>query len=140
MSTTPEWAAVERAVNGVRKVVNDEVGRTERVIAKQRKTIIRRAVLAVVALAVGVGVGVAVSTVTAPDSDAVTQTMINRYIRANGGIPPCKEEDGSGQPGLCYWDAAHRGDGNGHSAVLVPVPGHPGEDKIVVWLDTHNDN
>jgi len=147
MSTTPEWEAVDRAVNGTQGwtwvdiETSDSNGkfRAERIIAKKRKRIIVRAVIAVVSLVLGVATGTVVATVVAPDSDAVSQTTINQYIRANGGIPPCKEEDGSGQPGKCYWDAAHRGDGNGHPAVLVPVPGHPGADKTVVWLDTHSD-
>jgi hypothetical protein len=132
MSSTPEWAAIERATS-------DEVGRTERIVGKQRNVIIKRAALAVISAVIGFGTAALVNTTFAPDSEAVSQTTINQYIRANGGIPPCKEEDGSGQPGKCYWDAAHRGDGNGHPAVLVPVPGHPGADKTVVWLDTHND-
>jgi hypothetical protein len=133
MSSTPEWAAIER-------VVNDEVSRTERVIAKQRKGIIKRAVIAVLMLGVGVGVGTIGATAFAPDSDAVSQVTINKYIRANGGIPPCTYEDGSGQPGLCYGSTERFGP-DGHPYVLVPDPikGQPGNDKRVVWLDTHND-
>lgn len=129
MSTTPEWAAIERAVN-------DEVGRTERVIAKQRKAIIKRAVIVVTAMLVGVVIG----TIGAAQSDAVSQVTINKFIRANGGIPPCTQEDGSGQPGLCYGSTERFGP-TGHPYVLVPDPikGHPGNDKRVVWLDTHND-
>ena len=28
-------------------------------------------------------------------------------------IPPCANEDGSGQAGLCYWDSARMGNGRG---------------------------
>lgn len=28
-------------------------------------------------------------------------------------IPPCRYEDGSGQPGVCYWDARTMGNGQG---------------------------
>lgn len=28
-------------------------------------------------------------------------------------IPPCANEDGSGQAGLCYWDSSRRGNGKG---------------------------
>lgn len=28
-------------------------------------------------------------------------------------IPPCVNEDGSGQAGLCYWDSARMGNGRG---------------------------
>ena len=33
-------------------------------------------------------------------------------------VPPCIEEDGSGQS-MCYWDAAHRGNGQGVSYLVV---------------------
>jgi hypothetical protein len=136
MNSTPEWDAIDFAVNAS----CDHDDRTARQRKAKRRLIAKRAALAVISAVIGFGTAALVNTAMAPDSDAVTQTTINQYIRANGGIPPCKEEDGSGQPGKCYWDAAHRGDGNGHPAVLVPVPGHPGADKTVVWLDTHNDN
>lgn len=28
-------------------------------------------------------------------------------------IPPCANEDGSGQAGLCYWDSSRMGNGKG---------------------------
>ena len=28
-------------------------------------------------------------------------------------IPPCVNEDGTGQAGLCYWDSARMGNGRG---------------------------
>lgn len=28
-------------------------------------------------------------------------------------IPPCANEDGSGQAGLCYWESARMGNGRG---------------------------
>lgn len=52
-------------------------------------------------------------------ADAVSQVTINKYIRANGGIPPCTHEDGAGQPGLCYWDASEYGDGKGDDGINV---------------------
>lgn len=33
-------------------------------------------------------------------------------------VPLCIEEDGSGQS-MCYWDAAHRGNGQGVSYLVV---------------------
>lgn len=33
-------------------------------------------------------------------------------------IPPCKQEDGSGQR-ICVWDARHRGNGVGHSFISI---------------------
>lgn len=35
-------------------------------------------------------------------------------------LPPCTWEDGSGeQPPPCHWDASTRGDGIGHSVVIL---------------------
>jgi hypothetical protein len=99
--------------------------RTERKIAKNQRRIIRRAVLAVIAAVAGITVGTIGAGMT--EAGAVSQATINRYIRDNGGIPPCKEEDGSGQPGMCFWD-----DGSGDAIVLVPTK--PGQDKRVVVL------
>jgi len=123
MNSTPEWAAIER-------VVNDEVARTDRIIAKQRKRIIRRAVLVVAIMLVGVGVG----TVAASQSEAVSQVTINKFIRANGGIPPCTHEDGSGQPGRCFWNAKTNGDGQGHSVILVQDGPDADDDKDVIFI------
>lgn len=68
----------------------------------------------------------------APQADATTQATINQFIRANGGIAPCKNEDGSRQRGMCYWDGRVRGNGEGDVIVLVPT--EPGQDKRVVVL------
>lgn len=76
------------------------------------------------------GGGVAI--VQNTDAEAATQAQINAYIRSEGGIPPCKWEDGSGQPGMCLWDARKRGNGKGDVVVLVPTK--PGHDKRVVVL------
>jgi hypothetical protein len=54
----------------------------------------------------------------------------NKYIRAHGGIPPCTQEDGSGQPKPCYWNAQVQGNGTGRSFVIVP----DGGDGRIVYL------
>lgn len=59
----------------------------------------------------------------ATPAHATSQTEVNQYIRSNGGIPPCTHEDGSGQPGMCLWDAR-----------VVQVPTKPGQDKRAVVL------
>jgi hypothetical protein len=69
---------------------------------------------------------------SAPEVEAVSRVAINKYIRAHGGIPPCTHEDGSGQPGPCYWDASKRGNGKGHDFIAVPTK--PGQDKLYVYL------
>ena len=33
-------------------------------------------------------------------------------------IGPCDSDDGTSQYPICYWNAANRGDGNGHSFVM----------------------
>lgn len=68
----------------------------------------------------------------APEANGSSQSQINAYIRSKGGIPPCKYEDGSGQPGLCYWDGSKRGNKKG--AQIVNVPTKPGHDKRAVIL------
>lgn len=50
-----------------------------------------------------------------------------RIVKSLGGIPPCREEDGSGQVGVCYWN-----DGTGDAIVNVPVG--PNRDKRPVIL------
>lgn len=128
MSSTPEWEAIEFAVNA--SCDHDE--RTARVIAKRRGVIIKKAALAVISAVIGFGTAALVNTTFAPDSDAATQTTINQYIRANGGIPPCRYEDGSNQPGMCYWDASTRGNGLGTDFIAIPTT--PGHDKRIVSL------
>lgn len=53
-------------------------------------------------------------------------------VRALGGIPACKHEDGSGQRGICWFDSRVRGNGKGDVIVLVPAKGE--DDKRVVVL------
>jgi hypothetical protein len=101
--------------------------RADRQASKQHKRIIKRTVIGVVAAAVGFAMGTGIVALTTPEADAGSRTAINKFIRANGGIPPCKWEDGSGQPGMCYWN-----DGSGDAIVLVPTK--PGKDKRVVVL------
>lgn len=120
MNTTPEWKTVPG-------MTRDESTRSTRIKAKRRGRIARKVAVAVVSIAVGLGIGIAV----ASNSDAVSQVTINKYIRANGGVPPCTHEDGSGQPGPCYWDASERGNGKGYDYVAVPVKG---KDKAIVFL------
>jgi len=110
MNSTPEWLTVA----GVEK---DYANFQKKVKAKRRKRLFRKAIIAVVAMAAGVGTGLAI--VNATEADAVSQVTINKYIRANGGIPPCTHEDGSGQPGVCYWDASERGNGKGDDYVAI---------------------
>lgn len=71
----------------------------------------------------------------APEADAVTQAAINRYIRSEGGIPPCTDEDGSGQPGPCYWNAKVQGNGDGWSFVAMPDGKDKDDDKDLVYLN-----
>ena len=33
-------------------------------------------------------------------------------------VGPCDNEDGTSQYPICYWDAAHRGNGNGKSFIM----------------------
>lgn len=92
---------------------------------KRSKFIGRMFAVGIIAALIGGGVAIA------ENADAVSQVTINKYIRANGGIPPCTHEDGSGQPGPCYWDASERGNGKGYDYVAVPVKG---KDKAIVYL------
>lgn len=84
---------------------------------KRSKFIGRMFAVGIIAALIGGGVAIA------ENADAVSQVTINKYIRANGGIPPCTHEDGSGQPGTCYWDASEHGDGKGDDGVNVSVKG-----------------
>lgn len=93
----------------------------------QRRTRRNRYIGYALAAILGIGVGTAI--VNATEAEAVSQVRINKYIRANGGIPPCKHEDGSGQPGLCFWDASERGNGKGHDYLAASVKGK--DDRII---------
>lgn len=68
------------------------------------------------------------------EADAATQAQINRYIRSEHGIPPCKWEDGSGTPGVpekaaCYWN-----DGSGWAFIAVADGRDKDDDKDIVYL------
>lgn len=93
---------------------------------KRSKFIGRMFAVGVIAALIGGTVAIA------EHADAVSQVTINKYIRANGGIPPCTHEDGSGQPGPCYWNAKKRGNGKGYDYIAVPVKGG---DKAIVFLN-----
>lgn len=122
MNTTPEWLTVP----GVEK---DYAAFQKKMRAKRRNRIVRKVAVAIIAATIGIGVGTAI--VNATDADAVSQVTINKYIRANGGIPPCTHEDGSGQPGMCYWDASERGVKGGYDFIAVP---RAHQDKAIVYL------
>lgn len=122
-NTTPEWASIN-------PMVRDEMQFNERKRAKQSKRLVKRLVIAVIATALGVGTGLVGQAVYAQHSDAASQTAINQYIRDHGGIPPCRYEDGSGQPGACYWNGGKNNKGD----LLVMVPTRPGHDKRAVIL------
>lgn len=84
-------------------------------------------------MASGIGGGVAVwQADTASAHKGHSRVWANKFIRAHGGIPPCKWEDGSGQPGMCLWDGATMGNGKGDTVVMVPTK--PGRDKRAVVL------
>lgn len=90
--------------------------------------ITRMFAVGIVATMLGGGVAIVQNT----QAEAATQAQINKFIRAEGGIPPCTHEDGSGQPGMCLWDGRKKGNGKGDVIVLVPTK--PGHDKRVVVL------
>lgn len=108
MNTMPEWKSTPG-------MIRDENAVTQRSKAKKQGRIIKRIAIGVVAMAVGLGIGTAL----AEQSDAISQVTINKYIRAHGGVPPCTHEDGSGQPGVCYWDASERGVKGGYDYIAI---------------------
>lgn len=88
-------------------------------------------------LAIGGGIAIVQN---APEADAITQAQINRYIKSENGIPPCRWEDGSGTPGVgdkspCYWNAKTMGDGNGWSFIAMPDGKDKDDDKDIVYLN-----
>lgn len=89
-------------------------------------------VFAVGIVATMLGGGVAI--VQNMEAEAATQAQINRFIRANGGLPPCKWEDGSGQAGPCVWIASKSGDGNGDSLVAMPDGADKDDDKELIYI------
>jgi len=119
-----------------RSNLNDFNGQAEQRVQRQRKArrnrIVRKVALAIVSVAVGIGTGTAI--VNATQADAATQTQINRFIRSEGGIPPCTHEDGSGQAGTCVWWAKQRGNGDGHSYLAVPDGRDKGDDDDLIYI------
>lgn len=75
--------------------------------------------------------GARVAPTKAAPLKAMTRTAKNKQIRAWGGIPPCKWEDGSGQVLPCYWNAK-LGDGNGDS--FIAVSNGKGNDPKYIYL------
>lgn len=67
----------------------------------------------------------------APEADAASQAQINRYIRSEGGIPPCTHEDGSGQAATCVWWAGRQGNGKGYSYIAVT---RTGQDDAIIYI------
>jgi hypothetical protein len=112
MNTTPEWKSTPG-------MIRDENAITQRSKAKKRGRTIKRIAIYLALAAAGFGIGTVGAALTSPDADAVSQVTINKYIRAHGGIPPCTHEDGSGQPGVCYWDASERGVKGGYDYVAI---------------------
>lgn len=107
----------------------------EKRVVKTRKTLRRqrrnRFVGYFLAASIGLTGGTAIA--YAQEAEAVSQAAINRYIRSEGGVPPCTHEDGSGQPGPCYWDASERGNGKGYDYIAVPTGKN--KDKAIVFLN-----
>lgn len=97
----------------------------------QRKRMVGRVVLCAVAMVAGLGVGTVIVNIT--EADAITQAQINRYIKSEGGVPPCTHEDGSGQ-GICYWNAKAQGNGDGDSYISLPDGKDKDDDKDLVYL------
>lgn len=119
-NNTPQWDTIDPSTRDY-----------NRAMARRRLRIIRRTgwiILAVVLASIGMVVGLSGT----DNAEAATQQQINQYIRANHGIPPCKWEDGSGQPGMCVWHGNKFGNKKGDTVVLVPTK--PGHDKRVVVL------
>jgi hypothetical protein len=126
LNPTPQWATIEY-------INRDYSAYQVRARRNRRKAQARKVTIGFV-MALAAAAGVATGTILSepPSASAISQVQVNRYIRDNGGIPPCTEEDGSGQPGPCYWDSRVRGNRKGDVIVLMPNPG--GVDKRVVVL------
>lgn len=69
--------------------------------------------------------------VGADNANAGSQAQVNAYIRNHGGVPPCKEEDGSGQKGTCVWWAGKQGNGDGYSYLAID---RKGKDDAIVYI------
>lgn len=118
-------------ITGMRTNLNAFNAQAEQRMIKRRKArrnrIIGRIVLAVISAVIGLGIGTALTSV---DAEATSQYEINQFIRANGGIAPCRHEDGAKQPKPCWWNAKVQGNGEGRSYVIMPG----GEDGRIVYL------
>lgn len=122
----PQWSNIPGIIEDC-----DVSGKRKRRI--KRKGMRKRITIAVAAIILGALTGTVIT--NAMDEEAAqaeTMAEVRAYIRANGGIPPCIHEDGSGQPGKCFWDGPRRGNGTGASYVAVPTM--PGHDKRIVIL------
>lgn len=60
----------------------------------------------------------------------IIAALIGGGVAIAQNVPPCINEDGSGQAGACVWDASERGNGNGRDFLAVP----DGDDKRIVFL------
>ena len=129
--SNPEWATQA----GMVKDYDEHVIKARKARRRARRN---RFIGYVLAAVVGLGVGTLI--VNATEADAITQAQINRYIKSENGIPPCRWEDGSGTPGVgdkspCYWNAKTMGDGNGWSFVAMPDGKDKDDDKDIVYLN-----
>ena len=123
--SNPEWATQA----GMVKDYDEHV-----IKARKARRRVRRNRFIGYALAAVVGLGVGTLIVNATEADAATQAQINRFIRSEHGIPPCKWEDGSGTPGVpersaCYWN-----DGSGWAFIALPDGKDRDDDKDIVYL------
>lgn len=98
--------------------------------SKRSKRITKMFTVGIVAAMLGGGAAIVQN---APQADAITQAQINRYIKSEGGIPPCTHEDGAGQ-GICYWNARTQGNGDGDSYISLPDGKDRDDDKDLVYL------
>lgn len=105
---TPKWHST-----GLHPDIEEQFKRSNKKMRRQRLIVL---IIGVVMTALAV---LAVVVASSVQSEAVSQVTINKYIREHGGIPPCTHEDGSGQPGVCYWDASEHGRGKGDDGVNV---------------------
>lgn len=128
---------IEDMRTNLNKFNADASRRAKRQRNKRRNRVLIRVAAVVGLAALGVVAGTAI--VNTVEADAATQAQINRYIRSENGIPPCRWEDGSGTPGTpespCYWNAKTMGDGNGWSFIAMPDGKDKDDDKDIVYLN-----
>lgn len=123
-------------ITGMRQNLNEYNANAEqrlltRARRAKRRRITTRVIIAAIAVTLGLATGTALAQIT--EAEAATQQQINRFIRANDGIPPCKWEDGSGQPGPCVWFGRF-GNGTGPSYIAMPDGPDKDNDKDIVFL------